>query len=503
MAARAQPGRLRPAPAVAVAAGLAALAGLSLLLRSGSLHVGYWIDEAIAVGIAQHSLDAIPGALRQDGSPPLYYLLLHEWIRAVGPAEAATRALSLGFALLCVPAAWWAGRATAGVRAGAIAAIGAAACPFLTLYGQETRMYSLVALLSLLAAGSFVLAFAEGRRAHVPLLGVWLVALLYTHTWAPFLVAGFAVGWLVLWRQGRTPGRDGAPLVAAVAACYAPWVPSLLSQAAHTGAPWSERPSPLAILGAPIALFGAAGAPLLAIGAVAAIRRRRGVDPGIAALLVASAVAVLLAWTWSQIQPAWAPRYLAIVLGPLLLAVAAVAARGTRVTLVALVAAAISWLVIVPPVQKSNARAVADAVAPAIKAGDLIVSTQPEQVPVLDRYLPRGQDYLTPLGVPSDPQMVDWRNALHRLRHGHAARVLDPALARLRPGQRVVLVTPAWSGTPSRAPWIRAVRARTREWRRALRADPHLRSLGRIDVPAPRRLRSAVRAQLFTVRASG
>ena len=37
---------------------------------------------------------------------------------------------------------------------------------------------------------------------------------------------------------------------------------------------------------------------------------------------------VSLAWVCSQIQPAWATRYLAVVLGPVLLALASVVSRG-------------------------------------------------------------------------------------------------------------------------------------------------------------------------------
>ena len=41
----------------------------------------------------------IPGALRLDGSPPLYYLLLQLWMRAAGTSEEAVRALSVLFGL--------------------------------------------------------------------------------------------------------------------------------------------------------------------------------------------------------------------------------------------------------------------------------------------------------------------------------------------------------------------------------------------------------------------
>src|SRR3954464_5894814 len=153
--------------APAGAAALVALMAGSLALRTSGLDAGYWIDEGISVGIASHGLLDIPRTLGQDGSPPLYYLLLHAWMGVAGEREAATRTLSLLFALLAVPVAYWAGAAVFDRRAGAIAAVAAAGCPFLTYYAQETRMYSLVVVLSLLASASFALAFLRGRQGHL------------------------------------------------------------------------------------------------------------------------------------------------------------------------------------------------------------------------------------------------------------------------------------------------------------------------------------------------
>src|SRR2546421_12853339 len=83
---------------VAVPAGLGLLVLLSLVLRTRHLGIGFWIDEGLSVGISHRPLADIPGVLRQDGSPPLYYALLHLWMAVFGESEAATRALSL----LCV-----------------------------------------------------------------------------------------------------------------------------------------------------------------------------------------------------------------------------------------------------------------------------------------------------------------------------------------------------------------------------------------------------------------
>jgi len=465
-----------------VAAALLAVTALSVTLRTGGLDAGFWIDEAIAVGIASHEPGEIPGLLRQDGSPPLYYLLLHAWIGLVGSGEAAARSLSLLFAAVAVPVSWWAGSAVGGRRAGAVAAAIVAVCPFFTYYAQEARMYTLVAVLSVVAAAAFVLAFLRGRRAHLLTLGAALVLLLYTHTWGVFLAAGLAIAWLGLWRDGRVPGRDGALLFGAVVALYLPWAPSLAFQAFHTGAPWSARPSPLYLV------------PALLV-AVAAARRPRG--DAVRVLAQAAAAGVAVAWVASQIEPAWSPRYLAVLFGPALVALACLLARRSAWTVVAPAALVAAMLLAGPPLAKSNARAVAAGVAPSVRAGDLVVCTQPEQVPVLHHYLPADVAYLTPLGTPADPSLTDWRDALPRLRAARAERVLLPRVHRLAPGRRVVLVIPV--ARRPRAPWSRAVRRRTREWRAALRADPRLHWIGRTSHPDPTRFRSAVRAEIFEV----
>jgi hypothetical protein len=102
---------------------LGGIVAIAIFLRTRDFDVGYWIDEGLSVGIADRPLGDIPGVLRLDGSPPLYYSLLHFWIGLVGRSESATHALSLIFAVLAVPAAWWAVRGIFGARAGWMAAL--------------------------------------------------------------------------------------------------------------------------------------------------------------------------------------------------------------------------------------------------------------------------------------------------------------------------------------------------------------------------------------------
>src|SRR5918997_2214291 len=142
---------------VTIPAGLGVLVALSLMLRTTQMGIGFWIDEGLSVGIADRPLSDIPLALREDGSPPLYYMLLHFWLEVGGRSESGVRGLSLLFALLAIPAGWWAGRAIWGTaKAAWFAAVLMAFNPFLAQYAQEARMYSLVALLVIPATACFL-----------------------------------------------------------------------------------------------------------------------------------------------------------------------------------------------------------------------------------------------------------------------------------------------------------------------------------------------------------
>src|SRR5436190_24316547 len=189
--------RLSPLAILGIALGLA-LVAWSIYVRSRSFAEAYWIDEGLSVGIARHALFDIPGVLRQDGAPPLYYLLLHFWTGIFGTDEYDTHALSLVFATLTIPVGLWAGWSLFGRWAGIVTGILCAANPFLTAYAQETRQYSLVVLLSLLATTFFLFVFVQRERRYIPFFSLALVALLYTHIWSAFYVLAALVTVAVL-----------------------------------------------------------------------------------------------------------------------------------------------------------------------------------------------------------------------------------------------------------------------------------------------------------------
>jgi len=184
---------------------------------------------------------------------------------------------------------------------------------------------------------------------------------------------------------------------------------------------------------------------------------------------------VLAAWLASLVSPAWASRYLAVALAPLLLLVTAGLAHAGRLGLAGALLVALIWAGDGAPAEKSNVREIASAVAPSLRPGDIVVSTQPEQVPVLSYYLPEGLRYATLWGPVEDVGVTDWRDGVPRLRGTTAQRDLEPLLDALPRGRRIVLVEPIVNDI-SRwlAPWTELVRVRSTEWRQYVSNDPRL-----------------------------
>lgn len=202
-----------------------------------------WNDEGTSVAVASRDLATITRDAAGDIHPPLYYWLLAGWQRLAGTSELAVRSLSalLGVALVALifslgrllgpPGASWTAPAAA-----ALAAIN----PFLVVYAQEARMYTLLALWAALAfyAALRWLAPRPGERSRAWGLVYLLAAAagLYTHYAFPLVLAAanLAVLLALLLRPDRREawGRLGAWLVLQAGALllFVPWLPVALRQ---------------------------------------------------------------------------------------------------------------------------------------------------------------------------------------------------------------------------------------------------------------------------------
>ncbi len=227
---------------------LPAILAVGLALRLFHLGVqSLWYDEGYSVYLAGKSLAQLTWETANDIQPPLYYYLLHFWLRAFGTSEAAVRSLSLLFGVISLPLFYLLARRLFDERTGWLAAGLAALSPLYLWYAQETRMYTLLVALTLASSYLLWLALAETETAaRRRLWAGWAVATalaLYTHYFAAFILV-FQVAYVILvWgrRAKAVPWREPLVALIAVGLAYAPWLPFLLGRYESDTSYWAGQ----------------------------------------------------------------------------------------------------------------------------------------------------------------------------------------------------------------------------------------------------------------------
>jgi hypothetical protein len=224
----------KPTSAIALGAILVLALGLRVAFLDRS---ELWFDEAYAALIAAESAGEILAEIRNDSSPPFYFLLLHGWIALVGGSPIALRSLSVLCGVVSVFLMYLLARELQVPAAAHWGALLLAVSPLHLYYSQEARAYALFVLLALAA----LLALERLRRlpgsgsAGLFILATTLA--IYTHNYGLFLLPIFflyaAMGWI--------PARWAVGCLAPIALAYAPWVPFLSHQVRTGAAGWVER----------------------------------------------------------------------------------------------------------------------------------------------------------------------------------------------------------------------------------------------------------------------
>jgi len=119
-------------------------------------HQSLRLDESQSLWQSSHSPMGVLTVISHDVHVPLYGLILHFWMTLFGTSVASARALSLIFFLLCIPAIYLLAATVYNKPIGLFAALLLATSPFLNWYGSETRMYTLLALLTILNQYFFI-----------------------------------------------------------------------------------------------------------------------------------------------------------------------------------------------------------------------------------------------------------------------------------------------------------------------------------------------------------
>ena len=480
---------VRPWIALAVVGVLAAAVVLRFWTRSDM-----WLDEAQTINIARLPLSKIPAALRKDGSPPLYYFLLHFWTRLFGTGNLGARSLSGVIGVSSLPLMWLVARRLAGHAVAWIALLLLASSPFGVRYSTENRMYMAMVVLTL---GGYLAVDTARRRPtfwRLVLVAVLTGLLALSHYWAFYLIASVLLLLAAMWWRSRDRGvlLCALAVVVGTVAFLAPWASVLAFQFRHTGTPWSGRANFSAMVNAVSDYAGGSGSlgralgllffALAGVGLFGLARDRWHIDldlrtrsPGRLLAWLSFGTLALGVVAGYLLDSAYQPRYTAVAFAffIVLVAVGTMALADERLRyLVVAAAVALGFGNAVSNVttDRTQAGQVAHAIASRGGSGDLVVYCPDQLGPAVTRLLPVGfQGMSYPRGTSGD--LVDWvdyaavntasqpapfaQQAVSRAGTQHAVwlvfssdyatfdgkcQALESELARLRPHSRTVVL---------------------------------------------------------------
>lgn len=127
---------------------------VAVLLRCMFLHTDVWYDEACSWFTAKQSFPGgiINNLLTRDlQHTPLYFFVLHFWMKIFGEGEVAMRTLSIIFGIASVPLVFTAAKKITNTVNSLLATAVVAVSPLLVLFSVEVRMYPIVVFLVLLS----------------------------------------------------------------------------------------------------------------------------------------------------------------------------------------------------------------------------------------------------------------------------------------------------------------------------------------------------------------
>ncbi len=458
-----------PTTRAVLAVGVVAVLAVALVLRFWT-RSDLWLDEALTVNIAKQPLHEIPSYLRRDGAPPLFYVLLHFWIRLFGQSDLAVRSLPGIIGVVTLPLAWLAGKRAGGRTTAWAALLLLATSPFAVRYDTETRMYALVALLTVLGYLALGRTLDRPRPGNLVAVAVVTGLLLYTHYWSLYLV-GTVMLWLAwqAWR-GRAEWRSGAraALAAGVVGCltFLPWVPTFLYQSHHTGTPWATPANFSAMVNAIANFAGGAsnqgrllGLLFFALAGLALFGTAtdsRHIELDVRTRPIGRPLAITITGTLAAAiaggfltSSTFDARYASVVFIPLILLVAIglTTFESRRIRSAVLVVAILAGLAGALPnvtTNRTQAGQVAATIAAHAKPGDVIAYCPDQLGPAVNRLLPSGRYVQTTFPRGTGPEFVNWVDYAAASRAGHPLAFAEHLEALAAPAGHQIFVV--WSG---------------------------------------------------------
>jgi len=218
---------------------------ISFLIRLWGLYAeSAWIDEAYSIVLSKHTLSEIIKGTAADQHPPLYYLILHYWMK-VGDGVIHARLLSVIIGLLGVTQTLVFFKSLGGYKIGLLSGLLIALSPMHIWYSQEARMYIFLSFFTIGATHMLWKGINYNGFKWWFLYGLFCLLSLYTQYFSIFIFIAHG-SWIIieyLNKKTRSLIINWVATSAIVGFLFSPWLPIVINQSKNHALTWITTPS--------------------------------------------------------------------------------------------------------------------------------------------------------------------------------------------------------------------------------------------------------------------
>lgn len=214
-----------------------------------------WHDEGYTMWLLRYNIPEIITRTARDVHPPGYYLIAKPWVMLFGNSVFSIRSLSLIFSVGIIYLAYKIVEMLWSKRAAFWSALFIAFSPFLIRFGQEARMYGVVAFFTTLATYYFVKFVKEKKAIHLLPYTLAMIVAMYTQYYSFFVIISlwviFAIYTPKFWKFHWIKGFKEATGIfnwkwwlanISLLVLYLPWFPIAYKQVTRVGGSYWIKP---------------------------------------------------------------------------------------------------------------------------------------------------------------------------------------------------------------------------------------------------------------------
>lgn len=216
-----------------------------------------WHDEGYTMWLLRYDFGEILARTARDVHPPMYYLISKAWVTFFGTSEFAIRFLSLLFSVGIIFLTYKIIESIWDRKSAFWASMLLAFSPFMIRFGQEARMYGVVAFFTTLAAYYFIKAYKDKKNANLNLIlfTISMSIAMYTQYYAFFVIVSLWVIYAIItpefWKfQWIKAIKESKGVFSwkwwlanlALLVMYLPWFPIAYKQVTRVGGSYWIKP---------------------------------------------------------------------------------------------------------------------------------------------------------------------------------------------------------------------------------------------------------------------